>query len=189
MVIRLEEFLPSPPLALTREEGRRCYPVLCDQVAAANCAEVEIEIGETIIMDYSFADEALGQLFSDLIEGRFGDRYVAVRVSNADQYDNLAASIRLRKLVARVFLAGRSSLISHDQNRQELNDTLGMLATRSSVTASELAKETGLALTTWNNRLARAHQLHLIRREEAILPAGGRQYVYTSVFDPDRAKL
>jgi predicted transcriptional regulator len=50
------------------------------------------------------------------------------------------------------------------------------------ITVRELAEMLNLdSATACNNRIAKLYQLHLVRREAAIVPEGGRLYSYQAI--------
>jgi predicted transcriptional regulator len=50
------------------------------------------------------------------------------------------------------------------------------------VTVRELADTLKIdSATACNNRVAKLYQLHLVRREAAIVPEGGRLYSYSAI--------
>jgi predicted transcriptional regulator len=65
---------------------------------------------------------------------------------------------------------------------QHLIETLSAVIEREEVTVRDLVEALGLdSVTACNNRVAKLHQLRLVRRKAAIVPEGGRQYCYSSV--------
>ena len=63
-----------------------------------------------------------------------------------------------------------------------LVETLSAVIDKEEVTVRDLVEALGLdSVTACNNRIARLHQLRLVRRKATIVPEGGRQYCYSSV--------
>jgi hypothetical protein len=63
-----------------------------------------------------------------------------------------------------------------------LVDTLRAVMEKYQITVRELADMLNLdSATACNNRIAKLYQLHLVRREAAIVPEGGRLYSYQAI--------
>lgn len=147
------------------------------------------------MMDYSFADEALGTLFSRLAAKEYPDRYL-VLVTDENEItqallENVEAALNRREVAAlvvprEVFL---KSGVTANRNwhvigslPEHLVETLSAVIEREEVTVRDLVEALGLdSVTACNNRVARLHQLRLVRRKASIVPEGGRQYYYSSV--------
>lgn len=180
--------LPEEFHCLTRDFGKEFYPRIVPYIR--NLPELGVlwvEVPEGLLMDYSFADETLGRVLEELVDGRWGDRYLVASVNTELQFDNLAASVRLRGIPAWVKLREEIRLVMRNdlRGKEELKETVDLVNLYRRVTASDLARNHGLNITAWNNRLARAYRLRLIRRTPEILSGGGRLYVYESLFQLD----
>lgn len=173
--------------ALTRESGRQFYPRLVTWLKSTPEHQVlRVTVPNGLLMDYSFADETLGRLLEELVSSSWGERYITVEVSSGIQYENLVASLRLRKVPARVRFQGNYHLVVPDaRGREELQETVDLVDRYRRTTASDLARDHGLGPTAWNNRLVRAYRARLVFREPEILTSGGRQYIYSSVIYRD----
>lgn len=162
------------------------------------------------MMDYSFADEALGAIFSRLSAKEYPNRYIVLAAGEGDLAEALIENVEValaRREVAALVLPkeGIEEALGADGKRrtgpmpvvlradagewrvagtlpQHLIETLRAVMDRQQVTVRELADELQIdSATACNNRIARLYQLRLVRREAAIVPEGGRQYFYSSV--------
>ncbi|RYG64237.1 hypothetical protein EON80_19590 [bacterium] len=66
---------------------------------------------------------------------------------------------------------------------EHLIETLGAVMKQGQATVRDIVEALQLdSVTACNNRIARLHQLRLVRRKAAIVPEGGRLYCYSGVF-------
>jgi hypothetical protein len=159
------------------------------------------------MMDYSFADEALGAIFSRMSAKEYPNRYIVLAAGEGELAEALLENVEValaRREVAALVLPkesveenaeGSSSkqrrvILKSDGGEwrvagtlpTHLVDTLRAVMDKQQVTVRELADELNIdSATACNNRIARLYQLRLVRREAAIVPEGGRQYFYSSV--------
>jgi hypothetical protein len=160
------------------------------------------------MMDYSFSDEALGTLYSRMAAKEYPDRYLVLAVGDDEVstalMENVEVALNRREVAAlsvpRAALedsptegkATAQPTIKLSKNGDDcqvigslpahLIDTLRAVMGRHEATVRDLADDLQLeSATACNNRVARLYQLHLVRREAAIVPEGGRQYCYLSV--------
>lgn len=147
------------------------------------------------MMDYSFADEALGTLYSRLASKEYPDRYLVLVTDESEitqaLLENVEAALNQREVAALVVPRSafeKSGGTSFREWRiigslpEHLMETLSAVIEREEVTVRDLVEALGLdSVTACNNRVARLHQLRLVRRKAAIVPEGGRQYCYSSV--------
>ena len=161
------------------------------------------------MMDYSFSDEALGTLYSRMAAKEYPDRYLILAVGDDEistaLMENVEVALNRREVAAlavpRDAVAESASvedkgasfpIIKLAKNGEDcqvigslpahLVETLRAVMGRQEATVRDLAEDLQLdSATACNNRVARLYQLHLVRREAAIVPEGGRQYCYLSV--------
>ncbi len=169
-----------------------------DSVLAVNFDGVEM-------MDYSFADEALGTLYSRMAAREYPDRYLILAAGDDELSQNLLENVEValhqREIAALVLpkaifdsLTSGSDAPLSGEERQNLQwrvigtlpphlvETLRAVMDKEQVTVRELADALQIdSATACNNRIARLHQLRLVRRKAAIVPEGGRQYCYSAV--------
>ena len=191
-----------------RPQGRRVQQELDtllrqlppDSVLVVDFAGVEM-------MDYSFADEALGAIFSRMSAREYPDRYIILASGEGELdsalLENVEVALRQRDVAALVLpkdqindasdaIASALPIVLRAEAAeawsvagtlpQHLVDTLRAVMEKQQVTVRELADELKIdSPTACNNRIARLHQLRLVRRAAAIVPEGGRQYFYSSV--------
>jgi len=159
------------------------------------------------MMDYSFADEALGTLFSRMSAKEYPDRYLILAVPDDEMgealVENIEAALNRREVAALVLPEDSVHAVTTlpansgepDANSRQgmewrvigtlpahLIDTLRAVMDKGEITVRELADALKLdSATACNNRIAKLYQLHLVRREAAIVPEGGRLYCYSAV--------
>jgi hypothetical protein len=169
-------------LLVTRGTGRRVREALggvleglpSDGVLYVDTRGVEL-------MDYSFADEALGILVSRVAAGEYGDRHVVLVEEDRELLENIEASLRQRDLaMIRVNEPGATPQIVGEVP-EHLVETLRAIYDAGSITNTELAAKLGLNHTACNNRATRLFKLGLIHRRKNTAAPGGRQYSYEGV--------
>lgn len=163
------------------------------------------------MMDYSFADEALGTIYSRMSAKEYPDRFLILAVSGDELGDALVENVEValnRREVAALALpkdsiplvldtlreAAESSKNAPSEQRAAIEwrvigelpghlvDTLRAVMDKYQITVRELADMLNLdSATACNNRIAKLYQLHLVRREAAIVPEGGRLYSYQAI--------
>ena len=133
------------------------------------------------LMDYSFADEALGILASRVAGGEYGERRLVLVEEERDLLENVEASLRQRSLaMIRVpKVGGEPDIIG--ELPEHLADTLGAIYDAGSISNAALAAKLGLNHTACNNRATRLAKLGLIHRRTETAAPGGRQYTYEGI--------
>jgi hypothetical protein len=159
-----------------------------------------VDFDDVEMMDYSFADEALGTLYSRMAAKEYPDRYL-VLVVNDDEVseallENVEVALSQREVAALVLprsMVSSEGIKPSAQNDgaqwrvigrlpDHLIDTLGAVMGKDLVTVRDLVEALSLeSVTACNNRIAKLYQLHLVRRKASVVPEGGRQYCYSSV--------
>ena len=179
-----------------RPQGRRVQESLDAQLRDLPPGGVLIlDFDNVEMMDYSFADEALGTLYSRLAAKEYPDRYLVLLTDESEitqaLLENVEVALNQREVAALVvpreaFSKTRGSkkvdwrIIG--QLPEHLVETLSQVIEKEEVTVRDLVDALGLdSVTACNNRIARLHQLRLVRRKASIVPEGGRQYCYSSV--------
>lgn len=152
------------------------------------------------MMDYSFADEAFGSLYARMAAREYPDRYMVLAMGDDEVsralLENIEVALQQRDVAALVVprdaieASGQAMPSRRESDQWEvigvlpehLLDTLRAVMEKEQVTVRDLAEALHLdSATACNNRVAKLHQLRLVRREAAIVPEGGRQYCYSSV--------
>jgi len=159
------------------------------------------------MMDYSFADEALGTIFSRMSGKEYPDRYMVLLVKDDPisksllenvevaliQRDAAAIAVPVEEL-KKLQITLESQANNEDDEAEiawsvvgklpdHLIQTLGAVMDRGQATVRDVVDALQLdSVTACNNRIARLHQLRLVRRKAAIVPEGGRLYCYSGVF-------
>ena len=169
-------------LMVTRGTGRRVREALAGVLEGLPSGGVlYVDTRGVELMDYSFADEALGILVSRVAAGEYGDRHVVLVEGERDLLENIEASLRQRSLaVVRVDEVGGSPKIVGDVP-DHLVETLRAIYDAGSITNSDLAARLGINHTACNNRATRLLKLGLIHRTKNTAAPGGRQYSYEGI--------
>lgn len=179
-----------------RPQGRRVQESLDAQLRSLPPGGVLVlDFDNVEMMDYSFADEALGTLYSRLAAKEYPDRYLVLVTDESEithaLLENVEVALNQREVAALVvpreaFSANRGDKKIEwriiGQLPEHLVETLSAVIDKQEVTVRDLVDALGLdSVTACNNRIARLHQLRLVRRKASIVPEGGRQYCYSSV--------
>ncbi|MGF1473072.1 MAG: winged helix-turn-helix domain-containing protein [Rubrobacteraceae bacterium] len=169
-------------LMVTRKAGRAVREALGEALEELPPGGVlYVDIRGVDLMDYSFADEALGILVSRVANGEYGERYLVLVEEDRDLLENVEASLRQRSLaMTRVDEVGaQAGLVG--EIPEHLAETLQAIREAGSITNAELAKKLDLNHTACNNRATRLAKLGLIHRHKETAAPGGRQYTYERI--------
>ncbi len=168
-----------------RKYGAKCYPEFERALSQVEPGGVLIVvIPKEAIVDYSFIDETIGQLYAKLLKNETDDHYLVIEVSDPNQFDTVQASFVMRKLLGLVIEDGEPKLAglrNDEKQRVELSDTLEHLKNSGRLTATELAKRSNLGLTAANNRLKRLFDAKLAKRVQN--PDEPRQFIYINLLE------
>jgi hypothetical protein len=169
-------------LMVTRGTGRRVREALggiLERLPSGGVLYVDTRSVE--LMDYSFADEALGILVSRAAAGEYGDRHVVLVEEDRELLENIEASLRQRGLaMVRVDRPDTPPRIVGEVP-EHLFETLRVIYEAGSITNADLAARLGLNHTACNNRATRLLKLGLIHRSKNTAAPGGRQYSYEGI--------
>jgi hypothetical protein len=169
-------------LMVTRSTGRAVREAMEGALAALpQGGTLYVDTRGVELMDYSFADEALGILASRAASGEYGDRHLVLVEGDRDLLENVEASLRQRSLaIIRVDeVGGEPSIVGEVPGH--LVETLQAIYDAGSITNAALAAKLGLNHTACNNRATRLAKLGLIHRKVETAAPGGRQYTYERV--------
>jgi Winged helix-turn-helix DNA-binding len=169
-------------LMVTRSTGRAVREALEGALAELPKGGVlYVDTRGVELMDYSFADEALGILASRVASGEYGDRHLVLIEEDRDLLENVEASLRQRSLaIIRVEkVGGEPGIVGEVPDH--LVETLKAIYDAGSITNAALAAKLGLNHTACNNRATRLAKLGLIHRKIETAAPGGRQYTYERV--------
>ncbi len=185
-----------------RPLGRRVQEKLDARLRALPAGSVLIVDFEGVeMMDYSFADEALGTILSRMSAKEYPDRHLVIETKGDELGDALLENVEValnRREVAALVLPENASTQSAKKAENvsavagkwrilgtlptHLVETLRAVMDKGCVTVRDLSESLKLdSATACNNRIARLHQMHLVRREATVVPEGGRQYCYSAV--------
>src|SRR5215217_3781084 len=169
-------------LMVTRGTGRRVREALAEALEELPAGGVlYVDTRGVELMDYSFADEALGILASRVAAGEYGDRRAVLVEEDREVLENVEASLRQRGLaMVRVDEPGASPRIVGEVP-EHLVETLRVIYDAGSITNADLATKLGLNHTACNNRATRLLKLGLIHRRKNTAAPGGRQYSYEGI--------
>lgn len=169
-------------LMVTRSTGRAVREALAEALEALPKGGVlYVDTRGVELMDYSFADEALGVLVSRVAGGEYGDRHLVLVEEDRDMLENVEASLRQRSLaMIRVDeIGGEPGIVGTVPDH--LVATLEAIREAGSITNADLARKLGLNHTACNNRATRLAKLGLIHRKIETAAPGGRQYSYERI--------
>ncbi len=169
-------------LMVTRGTGRRVREALAGLLEGLPSGGVlYVDTRGVELMDYSFADEALGILASRVASGEYGERRVVLVEEDRELLENVEASLRQRGLaMVRVEEPGGEPEVVGDVPGH-LVETLREIQAAGSISNADLAARLGLNHTAMNNRATRLFKLGLIQRHKNTAAPGGRQYSYEGV--------
>ncbi len=169
-------------LMVTRGTGRRVREALAEALEGLSSGGVlYVDTRGVELMDYSFADEALGILVSRAAAGEYGEKGVVLVEGDRELLENIEASLRQRGLaMIRVDEPGASPQIVGEVP-EHLVETLQTIQDAGSITNADLAAKLGLNHTACNNRATRLFKLGLILRHKNTAAPGGRQYAYEGI--------
>jgi hypothetical protein len=169
-------------LMVTRGTGRQVREALVGVLEGLPTGGVlYVDTRGVELMDYSFADEALGILASRVAAGEYGDRRVVLVEEDRELLENVEASLRQRGLaMVRVDEPGGAPDIVGEVP-EHLVETLHAIHVAGSITNADLAAKLGLNHTAMNNRATRLFKLGLIHRRKNTAAPGGRQYSYERI--------
>ncbi len=169
-------------LMVTRRTGRAVREALEEELAALpKGGTLYVDTRGVELMDYSFADEALGIMASRVASGEYGDRHLVLVEEDRDLLENVEASLRQRSLaMIRVEeVGGEPGIVGTVPDH--LVETLQAIYDAGSITNAALAAKLGLNHTACNNRATRLAKLGLIHRRIETAAPGGRQYTYERI--------
>ncbi len=173
------EGLPGGRFMVTRRAGKAVRESVEEAVSGLpRDGVLYLDTRGAEMMDYSFADEAIGVLVSRVASGEYGDRRVVLVEEDRDMLENVEASLNARSLaMIRVEeVGGEPSVVG--RVKEHLLDTLDVVQKADSLTTAELAAKLGIEHTATNNRASNLAKLGLISRRAE---ASTRQYVYERI--------
>ena len=171
-------------LMVTRGTGLRVREALGEALEALPAGGVlYVDTRGVELMDYSFADEALGILASRIAGGEYGDRHAVLVEESRELLENIEASLRQRGLaMIRVDEPGAAPQIVGEVP-EHLLETLRVIYDAGSITNADLAARLGLNQSGGrvDVKPARLFKLGLIYRHKNTAAPGGRQYSYEGI--------
>lgn len=177
-IYELSEFLKSVAIEssdlLTRDLGRRAFKNFESQLKQTTQGDTLILDAKKIkLIDSSFFDEAMLNLFSDLLEGKFGNRFFTLINVSQDSLVNIEGAVARRKFRA-AFPVRDSIEVWHFVGALEpnLQETIKTLLQRKELTARELADGLEIEINNASNRLRRLFELRLAKRVQESSETG-----------------
>jgi MarR family len=169
-------------LMVTRGTGRRVREALAEALEGLPSGGVlYVDTRGVELMDYSFADEALGILVSRVAAGEYGERRVVLVEEDRELLENIEASLRQRDLaMTRVDELGVTPKIVGELP-EHLVETLSAIREAGLISNADLAAKLGINHTACNNRATRLFKLGLVHRRKNTAAPGGRQYSYEGI--------
>jgi hypothetical protein len=195
----------GPYLAM-RPLGRQAQEALDQELRNLPAGGVlVIDFDGVEMMDYSFADEAIGTIYSRMTGKEYLDRYMVLLIKDDPVsqalLENVEVALAQREAAALAVPAEELKhleLLLESENKEDVGkvkyrvigklpehliETLGAVMERGQATVRDVVEALELdSVTACNNRISRLHQLRLVRRKAAIVPEGGRLYCYSGVF-------
>lgn len=167
--------LPEADL-VTREIGAKAYDSIRQEFSQMASGMVLIfNFTGVLVMDSSFTGPSLLRLMRELIEGQFGDRYLALSRVNSSTKENIDLTIRGHGLKLAIPLIEKDSPICLlGEIEPNLKNTFDIVNHRKNITARDLADLEGIGISAASNRLKKLYDLRLITRNEEITSEGRR---------------
>ena len=175
------EDLPESDL-VTREIGAKAYDLLRRAILQTESGTLLFfDFSGVLVMDSSFAGPSLLRLMRELVEGQYGDRYLALSNLTSSTKENVDITIRGHGLKIAVPVIGDSGSIGLlGEIEPNLSHTFDMVNQRKAMTARELADLENIGISAASNRLKRLYDLRLATRTEEVT-SEGRQHRYQSL--------
>lgn len=171
-----------PPDLVTRELGAQAYNFLRQAITDTRPENVlALDFANVRVMDSSFAGGSILKLLRELVDGRFGEKYMVLTGTSESTEYNIDATINGHGLKLGLQVIDETGHRLLGQIEPNLIRTLALVNDRKTMTARELADlETGMAINTASNRLKKLFDLHLVQRREETIETG-RQHVYHAI--------
>lgn len=174
----LSEFLKHVEIEssdlLTRDLGRKAFKIFEALLKQTADGETLILDSKDIkLIDSSFFDEAILNLFSQLLEEKFGNRFLTLVNVSQDSLVNIEGAMARRKF--------RSAFPARDRNgvwhfagalEPNLQETVKTLFQKKELTARDLANRLDIEINNASNRLRRLFELHLAKRVQESSETG-----------------
>ncbi len=148
---------------LTRSFGRKAFTILERELKRTRVGDLLVlDASKISLIDASFADEALLELFVKLQHGRYGDRYMALASPSDDTLDNIEGALTRKGLkfpFPTIGLENEIKLIGALE--PNLRETFELLMRTRKLTARDLADKLHISIYNASNRLRRLHDIRL----------------------------
>lgn len=159
---------------LTRDFGRRAFKYFDSQLKqTAEGGTLVLDSQDIKLIDSSFFDEAILNLFSDLLEGKLGNRFLFLDNASEDTLVNIEGAVARRKFRSAFPVRDRAG-IWHFAGALEpnLQETVTTLYQKKELTARDLANRLDIEINNASNRLRRLFELHLSKRVQESSETG-----------------
>ena len=168
-------------LMVTRGTGRRVREALGRFSRGAGDGVLYVDTRGVELMDYSFADEALGILVSRAAAGEYGDRHVALGGGGPGAVGETSSLLAQRGLaMIRVDEPGAPRRL-WARCRASAPRTRSAIYEAGAITNADLPRGSVSNPTACNNRATKLFKLGLIHRRKNTAAPGGRQYSYEGI--------
>ncbi len=183
----LRALWPDQPIdLLTRPRGKVAFRRIERELLQVPEGGTLILDGSGIpVMDASFVDEAILELFTAVLAGSYGNRFLVVTNISEHTLYNLAGAVKNRGLKSP--LPVKDSKGWHFVGPQlgerwtaALNTAAEHLVRSGELTARQLADDLDISINAASNRLRHLHQLRLAKRTE-ITDQTGFSHKYTLI--------
>lgn len=173
--------LPDSDL-VTRELGAKAYSVLKQEFIKSKPGALFIlDFTGVLVMDSSFAGTSILKLMRELIDGKYGERYVCLSKITPSTGENVDLTIKGHGLkLAIPVIQDNAMLYLLGELEPNLLLTFDIVSSRLILTARELADQEKIGINAASNRLKKLYDLHLISRTEEVT-IEGKQHRYKSL--------
>jgi DNA-binding transcriptional ArsR family regulator len=181
----------EPIKLLNRTQLRELKELMMDKIANSEMHTVFIldmaYIGDT---NGSGIDEVIAKplkwLINQFIEKKVEKFIYLVNLSPEDQFDhayNIDSTLNIEQLCIMAKEANSFTILGYlGGSKGSLKQILEFVYTRKEVTARDVGEAFDKQLNTASTQLSKLYEKRLIAREEILMPEGGRQFVYKSLF-------
>ena len=134
-------------------------------------AVIALDFSQIGVVDYSCADEIVAKLFSRLLSGEYGDRYIVLTGLNENQKENIEVALERKDLAVMAQMRRGDKVLIGSLNNY-LQKTLDLILSRGKITAGELSDMLKLPANTSGTRLLNLHKKRLVKRIDETRNSG-----------------
>ncbi|HLF79755.1 MAG TPA: hypothetical protein VJB57_19915 [Dehalococcoidia bacterium] len=161
----------------TRPTGKEIREEIQELLAAHDDGELELSFLGVLALSPSCADELIGRLYSDLVNGDLPKTRVSLSHLTDDHREILLPILKRRSVIAMEREAKEVRLLNGGSH---LERTFAVASSLGEFRAADIASREGLTVQAANNRLVKLLKSCLITRTETNAAHGGREYLYAA---------